>query len=190
VVSTITQFIEKLHEHDEAWFISSNEIEVHLLPKFNAELVKFHETGKGIFVWADNQPFFYHANQFLQHILPGVKLQGSDPAYTGILKAQPISANNKPPTKGSFARHLVTTGIVSLYEGHTICYPDKILPQMIVIGQSSLDKVCFFSYEPQGKGRVIVDCGFTKIWDQFWGQTAGTERYVRNSAVWLLGLDE
>ncbi len=44
-------------------------------------------------------------------------------------------------------------------------------------------------YEPENKGRVVVDCGFTKLWPTYWAQTAGTERYVRNAAVWLLALD-
>ncbi len=39
------------------------------------------------------------------------------------------------------------------------------------------------------KGRVVIDCGFTKLNRPFWNTTAGTERYVRNCAVWLLGLE-
>jgi hypothetical protein len=39
------------------------------------------------------------------------------------------------------------------------------------------------------KGRIVVDCGFTKLLPHHWVKTAGTERYVRNAAVWLLALD-
>jgi hypothetical protein len=34
-----------------------------------------------------------------------------------------------------------------------------------------------------------LDCGFTKLWDSMWEKTAGTSRYVRNLAVWGLGLE-
>jgi hypothetical protein len=39
------------------------------------------------------------------------------------------------------------------------------------------------------KGRIVVDCGYTKLLPHHWAKTAGTERYVRNVAVWLLALD-
>jgi len=152
-------------------------------------LVKFHESGKGIFIWADNSPYFHEANLLLDKLIPGVKLIG-DNQGDKVLKPQAIDATSEPPKSGHFARHLITTGIVSLYEGITICYPDKVLPQMTVIGQSTDNKPCFFCYEPPGKGRVLVDCGFTKLFNDRWAKTAGTERYVRNCAVWLLGLEE
>jgi hypothetical protein len=31
-----------------------------------------------------------------------------------------------PTTTGQFGRHLITSGIVKLYEGVTICYPKKL----------------------------------------------------------------
>jgi hypothetical protein len=43
--------------------------------------------------------------------------------------------------------------------------------------------------EEEKKGRVLIDCGFTKLNNPYWKETAGTERYVRNAAVWLLALD-
>jgi len=194
VVSTITQFIEKLHEHDEAWFISSgspthNSSQMKDVPKLVGEFVKFHNTGKGIFVWADNEPFFYEANLLLEKILPTITLIGNTPGDK-ILQPQSVTATSELPKQGHFARHLITTGLVSLYEGVTICYPDKILPHMTVIGQSTDNHPCFFCTEEPGKGRLVVDCGFTKLFDDLWQKTAGTERYVRNCAVWLLGLDE
>jgi len=36
-------------------------------------------------------------------------------------------------------------------------------------------------------GRVVVDCGLTKLYKEW--DSAGTARYVRNIAVWLLGLE-
>jgi len=187
VANKIPEFLKQLHEHDQAWVVSSaNNIDGH--PEFVQEIVKFHESGKGIFIWSDNQPLFMEANAILDKILPGVKLTG-DTYADKILQPDSIDNANKLPTKGHFARHLITTGIVSLYEGVTISYPDRVLPQMTVIGQSTDNNPCFFCVEPPGKGRIMVDCGYTKLYDFSWNNTAGTERYVRNCTVWLLGLE-
>jgi hypothetical protein len=35
------------------------------------------------------------------------------------------------------------------------------------------------------RGRIVFDCGFTKLMKSFWEKTAGTTRYVKNSYVWL-----
>jgi len=193
ITSSIDDYVEKLHEHDEAWFICSgspihNAAQMKGVPKLVEELVKFHDAGKGIFVWADNSPFYYEANLLFEKILPTVALIGNTKG-DNILQPQSVTATSEQPLKGHFARHLITTGIVSLYEGITICYPDKILPNMTVIGQSTDNHPCFFCTEEPGKGRLLVDCGFTKLYDQKWDKTAGTERYVLNCSVWLLGLE-
>jgi len=161
------------------------------VPKLVAELVKFHDVGKGIFAWADNAPFFYEANLLFEKILPTVKLIASTPGNK-ILQPQSVTATSELPNKGHFARHLITTGLVNLFEGVTICYPDKTylsVPNMTVIGQSTDNHTCFFCTEEPGKGRLMVDCGYTKLYGANWGKTAGTERYVLNCAVWLLGLE-
>jgi hypothetical protein len=37
-------------------------------------------------------------------------------------------------------------------------------------------------------GRVVVDCGFTKLYLQW--DAAGTARYIVNSCIWLLSLEQ
>jgi len=191
IAKDVNEFIEKLHDHDEAWILSgmANQTpQSNILTTFVAEVTKFLQSGKGVFIWSDNDPAIYHTNLLLKSILPGVSIIGNTEGGK-ILHPQPITASSKLPNTGHFARHLLTTGIVSLYEGITISYPDKILPQMTIIGQSTDNHPCFFCVEDPGKGRLVVDCGYTKIFDSLWGTTAGTERYVRNCAVWLLGLE-
>jgi len=195
ICKAIPEFLSQLHEHDEAWIISGPEnargavADKVNLPKFSEEILKFHESGKGLFIWADNYPFLYEANCALEKLFAGaIKLIGNTPGGR-ILQPQPITATSQPPKQGHFARHLLTTGIVNLYEGITICYPDNIIPEMTIIGESTNNNPCFFCVERPGKGRIIVECGYTKILDKLWAKTAGTERYVRNCAVWLLGLE-
>lgn len=44
--------------------------------------------------------------------------------------------------KGQFARHLLTTGIVNLHEGITICYPDRSVDKVKVLATSSDGNPC------------------------------------------------
>jgi len=195
IAKDVTEFIEKLHDNDEAWIISGMASQDNY-SKFVEEVTKFHLAGKGVFLWSDNDPAIYHTNLLLKSILPGLSVIGNTPGGK-VLHPQPTASHSKQPDRGHFARHLLTTGIVSLYEGITISYPDlngffntkKVLPEITIIGQSTDNYPCFFCVEDPGKGRLVVDCGYTKIFDRLWGETAGTERYVRNCAVWLLGLE-
>jgi len=193
VTQNLDDFLTKLPEHDEAWFISSKGSSAYSITtpantkKFVDALQSFRDSGKGIFVWADNKPFFHEANLYLKELL-NMALIG-DTRGKNILKPQAANASNELPKAGKFSRHLITTGIVSLYEGNTICYPEKIDPRMTILGQSTDGHPCFFCIDEPLKGRVVVDCGFTKLYKHNWDKTAGTERFVRNCAVWLLSLD-
>jgi len=173
--------LDNIHNHDEAWFISSGK-QPEDSSRWVSEIKKFHESGKGLAIFADNDPFYVHANLILKDIL-GTTLQGSTPGNK-ILKV------GDGAKAGQFARHLLTTGIVNLHEGNTICFPTKNSNKFKVIGTSTDGNPCMFYCDPaKGFGPIVVDCGFTKLYAHHWKETAGTERYVRNIAVWLLSLD-
>jgi hypothetical protein len=56
-----------------------------------------------------------------------------------------------------------------------------------VIGYGSSGLPTFMVLEGSDKrGRIIIDCGFTKLMKQYF---AGNFRYVRNCAVWLLWVE-
>jgi len=179
------EFLDDLHNHDQAWFTSANRNNFEDQKRFLEEMRKFHESGKGIAVWADNDPYYANANIFLEDIF-GFKLKGNTP---GEKVLELYDGPNNKLKNGNFSRHLLTTGIVKLYEGITICFPEKLPDYFEVIGQSSDGHPCMFVAEPEKRGRILVDCGFTKLYKNWWGKTAGTERYVRNIGVWLLALD-
>jgi len=78
-----------------------------------------------------------------------------------------------------------------LFEGRTVSYPSAV-PDTLKVLATSTDDTPVILYSNNEKlapnaGRVVVDCGFTKLWVQW--DSAGTERYVKNASVWLLGLD-
>lgn len=174
------EFAAQLPSHDEAWIISGGSIRPQVISTFVNAVTAFHNAGKGLAIWADNEPLFAHANVVLEPLL-GLSLQGNDAALKDLQLGDPT----KP---GHFGRHLLTSGIVKLFEGDSICRPTNT-NNVKVLATSSHNAPCMMYADPPGKGRVVIDCGFTKFYDPKWTSTAGTERYVRNAAVWLLNLE-
>ena len=71
---------------------------------------------QGLFIWADNDPFTRDANVLLKHLSQTNELSmGGN--YHGAKALTVAPAHDQV---GFTARHLVTTGIESLYEGITI----------------------------------------------------------------------
>eukprot|EP01098_Paradermamoeba_levis_P002041 TRINITY_DN1239_c0_g1_i1.p1 TRINITY_DN1239_c0_g1~~TRINITY_DN1239_c0_g1_i1.p1 ORF type:complete len:738 (-),score=252.05 TRINITY_DN1239_c0_g1_i1:94-2172(-) len=172
-------------EVDEAWFISDmSNIPADSLKGIIESVQNFHKKGKGLFFWGDNEPWQAKTNQVLKELF-GFGLIGNDDGQ----KVLEVHSGGGSPANKTFLPHLLTTGIVKLYEGHTICFPDKPTPGFQVLANNSSGHPCMLYKEAEnGNGRVAIDCGYTKLylnWD-----TAGTERYVLNAAVWLLHLEK
>jgi len=173
-----------------AWILSAEKIIDTSDPKIEEKFVEtvkeFHEGGGGLFIWAENDPFYYHANLILAKLF-GVKLTGSTPGTKNLTLGD-------SKTNGHFGAHLITTGLQHLYEGDSISYiaDSKSIPDKIeILATSSDGEASLFASNPalfeKNAGRIALDTGFTKLfmhWD-----SAGTARYVKNACVWLLGLD-
>jgi hypothetical protein len=187
IVTTEAKFKDKLNDCDVAWIISNN---APISKTDEAEFVqacrRFHATGGGLYIWADNAPYTYHANLVLKNIL-GMEVEGSTPGK------QVLTVGNDGSSKKHFARHLITSSIRNLFEGVTISYPKKVDPRVDVLATSSDGHpVILYAEQGPGKlsdncGRIVLDCGYTKLWVQW--DSAGTERYTVNACIWLLGLD-
>jgi len=154
---------------------------------FAQKVAEFHKAGGALYIWGDNGPYVKHANEVLPLVLNDSKVQLSED-YT---HAQKILSLGNALTKGQFGPHIITTGIVKLYEGHTICYPNSLGPlKVLATSSDGHPAVCYADNESlrdMACGRVIVDCGFTKLYLQW--DDAGTARYIMNAAVWLLGIE-
>jgi len=138
-------------------------------------------------LWADNGPFVYHANLVLKRLMK-TELGGSTPGQKSLTAG---TGKDKQTFDG---KHLVTSGITQLYEGTTVSYPLVGLGDLQVLATSSDGHpvICYADNQPRGKlvttrGRVMVDCGFTRLWVEF--NEAGTSRYIANSTIWMLGID-
>lgn len=168
---------ESLSKACQLWVISST---TQLLNDEHAEVIKkFFYSGRGVYIWGDNDP--YHADaDFLAGKLIGVTMSGY---YHG---AQNVTFKTDENNSGMLKDHLITTGLEYVYEGITVSAihdPNQVLKPLI---WSTDGNVVTALYEDQGQ-RLILDGGFTRLfynWD-----TAGTGRYVKNAAAWLVNYE-
>lgn len=144
-----------------------------------AVIKKFFDAGHGVYIWGDNQPYYADANAVGEALL-GVQMLGN------VMGDQTVGLQKAPNKAGVLRRHLLTTGLEYIYEGITIATVQKnnVLSPLIY---GSADNLVAGYFDQDGK-RAIFDGGFTRLflkWD-----TAGTARYVKNSAAWLVNVEK
>ncbi|RLD74151.1 MAG: hypothetical protein DRJ10_17145, partial [Bacteroidetes bacterium] len=102
---------EKLKKACQLWIISSN---VRKLNEQHLKVIKkFFDSGKGVYIWGDNDPYYADANYVSEHLL-GVSMLGN------LQGNQVVGLNNKNKKTGLAPGHLITTGLENVYEGITI----------------------------------------------------------------------
>ena len=168
---------ESLSKACQLWVISSNS---RTLNDEHAEVIKrFFYSGKGVYIWGDNDPYYADAN-FLAEKLIGVTMSGN---YIG---SQNVSFKSDSSISGMQADHLITTGLEYVYEGITIAKINDPEKKMKPLVWSTDGNVVTSIYEDQGQ-RLIIDGGFTRLYCNW--ETAGTGRYVKNAAAWLVNYE-
>lgn len=174
---TAKELRESLSKACQLWVVSSN---VRELNDEHAVVIKeFFDSGKGVYIWGDNDPYNADAN-FLAEKLIGVSMNGN---YMG---SQNVGFKSDSTTSGMLKDHLITTGLEFVYEGITISQVIDTKNAMKPLVWSTDGNVVTSIYEDQGQ-RLIIDGGFTRLfcnWD-----TAGTGRYVKNAAAWLVNYE-
>ncbi len=168
---------EALDKGCQLWIISDRQ------QKLNSDhvgLIKaFFESGKGVYIWGDNEPYYSDANYVAQELI-GASMTGN------LLGNQTVGLQDGKGTPGLLTNHLVSTGLEYIYEGITIATiqdPNQVLSPLIY---GSAGNMVTAIYERDEK-RLIIDGGFTRLfvnWD-----TAGTGRYVKNAAAWLVNYE-
>ncbi|MGJ8660931.1 MAG: hypothetical protein ACSHXL_02745 [Bacteroidota bacterium] len=168
---------EALSKACQLWVISDN---VQHLNDEHAEIIKnFFDSGKGVYLWGDNDP--YHADaDFLAKKLIGVDMSGT------FMGNQNVAFKSDSTISGMQADHLITTGLEYVYEGITIAKindPTLVTTPLI---WSTDGNVVTAIYESQGQ-RLILDGGYTRLYHSW--NNAGTGRYVKNAAAWLVNYE-
>lgn len=167
---------EALEKSCQLWLISGHQRK---LTDAHVKVIKeFFDSGKGVYIWGDNDPYFADAN-FLANGLIGASMSGNLPGY------KVVHLQEKKGKKGVLPNHLLTTGIEHLFEGITIATISKTKGLKTLVRGSAGNLVTAF-YEEGGK-RLILDGGFTRLYHQW--DTAGTGRYVKNAAAWLVNVE-
>jgi hypothetical protein len=161
----------------QLWVISSS---TQQLNDEHAEIIKqFFYSGKGVYIWGDNDPYNADAN-FLGKKLVGVTMSG---AFYG---GKNVGFKTDSTATGMKENHLITTGLEYVYEGITISKIEDPNKQLIPLVYSTDGNVVTAIYENQGQ-RLIFDGGFTRLYCNW--ETAGTGRYVKNAAAWLVNYE-
>ena len=165
-----------LAKASQLWLISGNTRM--LTAEHVAVIKKFFEAGHGVYIWGDNEPYYADAN-VLAEALFGTTMQGN------LIGNQTVPVQSSPTTAGLLPNHLLTTGLEHIYEGITIAtiQPSRTLKPLIY---GSANNLVAAYYDQDGR-RAILDGGFTRLYNKW--DTAGTARYVKNAASWLVNAE-
>jgi hypothetical protein len=166
----------KLKKACQLWVISGNTQQLN--EKHLAVIKRFFDSGKGVYIWGDNEPYYADANAVAQALL-GTRMLGNLPGD------KVVGLQKDKGTPGLLRNHLLTTGLEHVYEGITIAtiQPNQTLTPLIYGSEGNL--VAAF-HDKDGK-RAILDGGFTRLYYKW--DTAGTGRYVKNAAAWLVNVE-
>jgi hypothetical protein len=141
-----------------------------------AIIKRFFESGRGVYIWGDNEPYYADANALGEALL-GVTMTGNLMGDQVVNLQKTVGGKTVGVRRG----HLLSTGLEFLYEGITIAtvQPNEVL-EPLVYGSAGNYVAGFFD---KGGKRAIFDGGFTRLYNKW--DTAGTARYVKNAAAWL-----
>lgn len=139
---------------------------------------EFFDDGHGVYIWGDNDPYYADANALADYLFDG-KMTGN------TWGDQTVGLQEDTDKSGLKRSHLITTGLENVYEGITIAtiQENKNLEPILY---GSANNVVAAVYEKDGK-RAILDGGFTRLYVKW--ETAGTDRYVKNAAAWLVNVE-
>lgn len=173
-----SQLKQRLQKKGQVWLISQQVTQV--TEAHVAVFREFFEQGHGLYIWGDNDPLNGDANFIISRMFNS-SLKGD---YIAC-KVLGVQQGEKEP--GIIPNHLISTGIVSFYEGHSI---SKVgMSQCLAPLVYSSDRNIVTAYYEQDGKRALIDGAFTRLWDGDWGTTAGTERYIVNAAAWLANIE-
>lgn len=224
-VTNADDFVKSLGrgKYHVAWILSgslANALRQHsgneeALLRSTQELVKaclaFHANGGGLFIFAENDPYHWHANALLE-AFDRMQVQGdvAGDNYVFADESEQVGADiqrKRSVGKLCDSAHPITTGLQTLFEGVTVSVPRGKRPgwRALVTGgypaagakRPAVDIVLQYRQDDcLGRqrqvnscrpGRVLLDTAYTKLWLN-WTE-AGTDRYVANATAYLTGLD-
>jgi len=164
-----------LDESCQLWVISDERQKLN--DKHIAVIKEFFDSGHGVYLWGDNVPYYVDANR-VGRALINAEMNGDVRGNRTV----GIRQNNRGA--GVVPDHLISTGVETVYEGSSIAtvQGDSISP--LIYGSAGNLVVGVYEREER---RLIIDGGFTRLYYKW--DTAGTGRYVKNAAAWLVNYE-
>ena len=165
-----------LNDCSQFWLISDRK--AHLNRPIIDIIKEFFLSGRGLYIWGDNKPYYADANAITKELF-GITMSGNSKGD------QVVTICKQGQRRGIIENHLLTTGIVNIYEGITIA---EVMTSEIIypLIYGSNGKVVASYHDNDGK-RAIIDGGFTRLYYKW--DTAGTDRYITNAAAWLTNIE-
>jgi hypothetical protein len=180
---SVEELEEALKKSCQLWIISDS---YRKLTDEHIKIIKsYFDDGHGVYIWGDNDPYYADANAVADALL-GVNMHGNLMGDNTVGLMMGDLTNDEEIHKGLMPNHLITTGLQNVYEGITIATIDENQTLTPLIYGSAGNLVAA-TYELDGK-RVILDGGFTRLYYKW--DTAGTGRYVKNAASWLVNYEK
>lgn len=173
----VKELESSLEKANQLWVISDCS-RTHLTKEHIDVIERYFHSGKGVYLWGDNDPCYGDANLVGERLL-GVKMSGN------LMGDQAVSIQKDGKGPGVAKNHLISTGVETVYEGITVATIEgnQVLTPLIY---GSAGNLIAAAYEKDGK-RLIFDGGFTRLYYKW--NTAGTPRYVKNAAAWLANFE-
>jgi hypothetical protein len=178
---SVAEFEAQLRHSCQLWVISGSVVS--LTPAHIAVVQKMVDLKKGLFIWADNDPYTADANALLRGLT-----QTSELSINGNFMGDTVLTEAAAFGDVGFSSHLVTTGLESLYEGITISSVAGPKAQHRALIRSSDGKVVTACHD-RHETRIMIDGGYTRLMEDRWARTAGTARFVTNAACWLFNFE-
>ena len=175
---TPAELKKSLKTASQLWVISTQG--GYITDELLAVIRDFYNNGHGLYVWGDNDPLNWDANFIIGHLF-------SSHMSGDYMADKILSIQAGPGMPGIVENHLISTGIVSFYEGVTIAHI-QLTQYLMPLVYSSDGNIVTVYYDHDGR-RAMIDGAFTRLWDQCWKDTAGTERYLVNAACWLVNVE-
>jgi hypothetical protein len=189
-----------LETANQLWVVSDH---VEVLTDEDLDVIEKHwKDGMGIYIFAENDPFYHDANRLLARLTPGMKLRGNSTGGTTIGRTHGYLMAGGD-TAGINGDHVITTGVNQFFEGDTISFvdPEEATKQGFEIilrdhggpvykkGEGDEDpgekpKAVTVARKTQdSEGPLIIDGGWTRLWSKNF--TGATARYIMNCAAFL-----
>jgi hypothetical protein len=135
-----------LEKSCQLWIISSSQRKLN--DEHIAVIKTFFDSGKGVYIWGDNQPYYSDANAVSKALID-VEMKGN------TMGNQTVDIQMGGKKIGLTPNHLITTGLQYIYEGITIATLDEH-EDLTPIIYGSAGNLVTAVYEKDNK-RLILD---------------------------------